>query len=57
MADDMIALEAVSHDREVTALAVSRQRVSRLWDVCQVPDYRKISARTTPSWWARSTSS
>ena len=42
-ADDTLALEAVSHDREVAALAVSRQRVSRLWDVCQVPDYRKIS--------------
>jgi ATP-dependent RNA helicase SUPV3L1/SUV3 len=42
-ADDTLALEAVSHDPEVAALAVSRQRVSRLWDVCQVPDYRKIS--------------
>ena len=42
-ADDMLALEAVSHDREVAAFAVSRQAVSRLWDVCQVPDYRKIS--------------
>ncbi len=43
MADDTIALEAVSHDHEVTALATSRDAVSRLWDVCQVPDYRKIS--------------
>ena len=42
-ADDTLALETVSHDSEVTALAVSRQAVSRLWDVCQVPDYRKIS--------------
>src|SRR2546423_843486 len=42
-ADDMLALESVSHDREVAAFAVSRQAVSRLWDVCQVPDYRKIS--------------
>ena len=42
-ADDMLALETVSHDREVAAFAVSRQAVSRLWDVCQVPDYRKIS--------------
>ena len=39
----MLALESVSHDREVAAFAVSRQAVSRLWDVCQVPDYRKIS--------------
>ncbi len=45
MADDTIALENVSHDREVTALATSREAVSRLWDVCQVPDYRKISTQ------------
>jgi ATP-dependent RNA helicase SUPV3L1/SUV3 len=45
MADDMIALESVSHDREVTSLAASRQAVSRLWDVCQIPDYRKISGQ------------
>jgi len=43
IADDMMALESVSHDLEVAAFAVSRQAVSRLWDVCQVPDYRKIS--------------
>ena len=44
-ADDVLALEAVSHDREVVQFAVSRQRVSRLWDVCQIPDYRKISSQ------------
>ena len=45
MADDTLALENVSHDRELTALATSRDAVSRLWDVCQVPDYRKISTQ------------
>ena len=45
MADDTLALEAACHDREVTAFAVSRSAVSRLWDVCQVPDYRKISSQ------------
>ena len=45
MADDVTALETVSHDRELTALATSRDAVSRLWDVCQVPDYRKISSQ------------
>ncbi|MBX9591329.1 MAG: helicase [Hyphomonadaceae bacterium] len=45
MADDTIALENVSHDHDVTALAGSRDAVSRLWDVCQVPDYRKISTQ------------
>ena len=44
-ADDMIALETVSRDHAVARFAVSRQNVSRLWDVCQVPDYRKISAQ------------
>ncbi len=45
MADDVAALEAVSHDPEVTRFAVSRQAVARLWDVCQIPDYRKISGQ------------
>ena len=45
MADDTIALETVSHDRELTALATSPDAVKRLWDVCQVPDYRKISTQ------------
>ncbi len=45
MADDTIALETVSADPDVAALATSRQAVERLWDVCQVPDYRKISSQ------------
>jgi ATP-dependent RNA helicase SUPV3L1/SUV3 len=45
MADDVTALENVSHDRDVTALAVSRAAIARLWDVCQIPDYRKISSQ------------
>lgn len=45
IADDMTALENVSHDPEVAAFATSRHAVSRLWDVCQVPDYRKISTQ------------
>jgi len=45
IADDMLALENVSRDSEVTALAASRGAVARLWDVCQVPDYRKISSQ------------
>jgi ATP-dependent RNA helicase SUPV3L1/SUV3 len=43
--DDVTALETVSHDHEVVGFAQSRQTVSRLWDVCQIPDYRKISAQ------------
>jgi ATP-dependent RNA helicase SUPV3L1/SUV3 len=45
MADDTLALESVSRDPEVTAAANSPEAVARLWDVCQVPDYRKISTQ------------
>ena len=44
MVDDLIALESVSKDEEVKALAKSPAAVRRLWDVCQIPDYRKISS-------------
>jgi ATP-dependent RNA helicase SUPV3L1/SUV3 len=43
MADDVTALESVCHDREVLAFAIAPAAVARLWEVCQVPDYRKIS--------------
>lgn len=42
-ADDELALDGVSRDDEVVALAALPGAVERLWDVCQVPDYRKIS--------------
>ena len=42
-AEDVAALELISRDAEVRALANSRERVATLWDVCQVPDYRKIA--------------
>ena len=45
MADDVEALENLSSDREVMDKAVSRTSVELLWDVCQVPDYRKISSQ------------
>ncbi len=45
MADDVAALETVSNDREIADYARSPAAVSRLWDVCQVPDYRKISSQ------------
>ena len=44
-ADDVEALEAVSMDREVTELVSGPASVALLWDVCQVPDYRKISSQ------------
>ena len=43
IAEDIQVLEHVSRDEEVRLLATSRAAVERLWEVCQVPDYRKIS--------------
>ncbi|MGE0025069.1 MAG: helicase-related protein, partial [Hyphomicrobium sp.] len=45
MADDVLALEALAGDREIAALAATQAAVQRLWEVCQVPDYRKISSQ------------
>jgi ATP-dependent RNA helicase SUPV3L1/SUV3 len=39
----MIALEHAVRDPEVRGMATSRNAIERLWDVCQVPDYRKVS--------------
>ena len=43
IAEDIQVLEHVSRDDEVRAFAASRAAIERLWEVCQVPDYRKIS--------------
>ncbi len=42
-ASDAVALKILSQDSEVAPLATSRQSVARLWDVCQLPDFRKLS--------------
>ncbi len=42
-ADDVEALEAMSRDPEISSRANSRESVSLLWDICTVPDYRKIA--------------
>jgi len=42
-ASDAVALKILSADEEIKALATSRQTVARLWDVCQLPDFRKLS--------------
>jgi ATP-dependent RNA helicase SUPV3L1/SUV3 len=41
--DDIRALSIVARDEEVRAMARSPQAVERLWEVAQIPDYRKIS--------------
>lgn len=43
IAEDIQVLEHVSRDDEVRALAATRAAIERLWEVCQVPDYRKVS--------------
>lgn len=42
-ADDLEALEALCRDPEILDLARGTAAVANLWDICQVPDYRKIS--------------
>ena len=42
-ADDLHVLEAAIRDTEIAALADDRERVALLWDVCHLPDYRRIA--------------
>ncbi len=45
-ADDVVALETVSADKEIARFACAPAAIAKLWDVCQVPDYRKISGQS-----------
>jgi len=42
-ASDAVALKLLSADDEIKAFAPSRDAVIKLWDVCQLPDFRKLS--------------
>ncbi len=42
-AEDIGVLELANRDRDIISLATTQERVSLLWDTCQVPDYRKIA--------------
>ena len=46
IAEDILVLEHAARDDDIRALATTRAAVERLWEVCQVPDYRKISPAT-----------
>ena len=46
IAEDILVLDHAARDDDIRALATTRAAVERLWDVCQVPDYRKISPAT-----------
>src|SRR5262247_449400 len=43
IAEDILVLDHASRDEGVRAMATTRDAVERLWEVCQVPDYRKLS--------------
>jgi ATP-dependent RNA helicase SUPV3L1/SUV3 len=46
IAEDILVLEHAARDEQVRAVATTRQAIERLWEVCQVPDYRKIAPAT-----------
>jgi len=43
IAEDMTTLEILARDPDIRALAQGRPAVERLWEVCGLPDYRKIA--------------
>ena len=43
LAADQMALDIASRDADVRKVARNRGDVARLWDCCQIPDYRKLS--------------
>ena len=46
VAEDILVLDHAARDEEVRALIGTAADVERLWDVCQIPDYRKIAPAT-----------
>ncbi|HTV45843.1 MAG TPA: helicase-related protein [Stellaceae bacterium] len=45
-ADDHRALQALARNHEITALVRHRGAVRLLWEVCQIPDFRKVMSDT-----------
>jgi ATP-dependent RNA helicase SUPV3L1/SUV3 len=43
LAEDLRVLDHASRDEDVRALAQGRVAVERLWEACQIPDYRKVA--------------
>src|SRR5499427_1237410 len=43
IAEDILVLDHAARDDDVRAWTRTRDDVERLWDVCQLPDYRKIA--------------
>ncbi|HEY1153215.1 MAG TPA: helicase-related protein, partial [Pseudolabrys sp.] len=44
--EDILVLDHAARDDDTRALARHKADIARLWDVCQVPDYRKIAPAT-----------
>ena len=44
--EDVLVLEHAARDENVRSIAGNRASIARLWDACQVPDYRKIAPAT-----------
>ncbi len=42
-ADDFLSLDILSRSEEMRRYASSREGVERLWGLCRLPDYRKVS--------------
>jgi len=43
LAEDQMVLDIAARDENVMRAAKTRADLSRLWDCCQIPDYRKVS--------------
>ncbi|MBL8590110.1 MAG: helicase [Methylobacteriaceae bacterium] len=43
LAEDVMVLDIAAHDERVRREAKTPADVARLWDACQIPDYRKVS--------------
>ena len=46
LVDDQIALENVSLDADVVQMARAPAAIKHLWELCQIPDYQKISTQS-----------
>ncbi|HZP77990.1 MAG TPA: helicase-related protein [Pseudolabrys sp.] len=46
IAEDILVLDHCSRDDDVRTIARKAADIERLWEVCQVPDYRKIAPAT-----------
>jgi ATP-dependent RNA helicase SUPV3L1/SUV3 len=44
--EDILVLEHAARDDDVRGFATTRETIERLWEVCQIPDYRKSAPAT-----------